>query len=383
MTPRYTRIQVLLFFALSLAWPVLADEWLDDFATAISHKAADKNLPGYAFAFVEKDKPARIYLYGKESSQGEAVTTASVFRLASVSKTFTSMLMAKYVAQQRLTWQQPVSQILPRYSLAKNGSEQLLLQHIIGQSSGYTPNAYDNLIEANYPVDKVLSMLADLNPLCEPGKCYTYQNALFAVVEEYFQQHHSSYAQALNQTLLKPLNMPYASVGKTRLQEAQHWAKPHVAIGKSKWRSVSVKDDYYQYPAAAGVNASIEDMVLWLRALLGENPGLIDHQLVETVTTPMTPSKQEIYRKDWRPYLLDAHYGLGWRIYDFKGHTLNYHGGWVQGYRADIAFSPEYQVGYVMLMNAESNLINQFSAQFWVNCFKQLEQQSAAQLGQP
>ncbi|NCT49415.1 MAG: beta-lactamase family protein, partial [Paraglaciecola sp.] len=220
MTPRYTRIKVLLFFALSLAWPVLADEWLDDFASAISHKAADKNLPGYAFAFVDKDKPARIYLYGKESAQGEAVTTASVFRLASVSKTFTAMLMAKYVAQQRLTWQQPVSQILPRYSLSKKDSEQLLLQHIIGQSSGYTPNAYDNLIEANYPVDKVLSMLADLNPLCEPGKCYTYQNALFAVVEEYFQQHHSSYAQALNQTLLKPLNMPYASVGKTRLQEA-------------------------------------------------------------------------------------------------------------------------------------------------------------------
>jgi len=26
-----------------------------------------------------------------------------------------------------------------------------------------------------------------------------------------------------------------------------------------------------------------------------------------------------------------------WRIYDFfNGHKLNYHGGWVQGYRADV-----------------------------------------------
>ena len=99
-------------------------------------------------------------------------------------------------------------------------------------------------------------------------------------------------------------------------------------------------------------------------------------ELTSTSQEHKTKSKKEVYRRQWRKFLSDAHYGLGWRIYDFNGHTLNYHGGWVQGYRADIAFSPEYGVGYVMLMNAESNLINEFTPDFWERCFKHLEQAS-------
>jgi beta-lactamase class C len=279
------------------------------------------------------------------------------------------MLIAKTVEQKQLSWDVPVSQILPKYDFANQQSKYLLLQHIIGQSSGYTPNAYDNLIEANYPVPRVLDMLATLKPLCAPGKCYTYQNALFAVVDEHFKQHHSSYAQALSQTIMQPLNMTHSSVGKANLQASDKWAKPHVAISKSHWRKAKVRSDYYRYAPAAGVNASITDMVKWMRALLGETPNTISADLIKKVTTPLTKSKKEMYRKQWRRNLKDAHYGLGWRIYNFDGHTLNYHGGWVQGYRADIAFSPEFGVGYVMLMNAESNLINEFTPDFWRRFF--------------
>ena len=76
-----------------------------------------------------------------------------------------------------------------------------------------------------------------------------------------------------------------------------------------------------------------------------------------------------MYRRGWRSHLNDAHYGLGGRIYDFDGHALNYHGGWVKGYRADVSFAPDDGVGYAMLMNAESNLINQFTAQLWDKYF--------------
>jgi beta-lactamase class C len=351
--------------------------WLDNYSQQIQQQASAKNIPGYVFAYIEKGQPAKVFVYGKESRNGANISLDTVFRLASVSKTFTSMLMAKYVEQHRLQWQQPVGQLVPDYSFSAFGKNTLQLQHIIGQSSGFTPNAYDNLIEANYPLPKVLTMLSELKPLCAPGKCYTYQNTLFGVIEEYFIQHHSSYGQALDQELIKPLQLPHASVGKNNLLASEHWAKPHVAIGKKSWRAVSVRDDYYQYSPAAGVNASMRDMVLWVRALLGEFPLVLDSKLVDKVTTPLTESKRETYRREWRQYLNEAHYGLGWRIYDFNGHKLNYHGGWVQGYRADVAFTPDFQVGYVMLMNAESNLINQFSADFWAACFNALEQQQA------
>jgi beta-lactamase class C len=72
-----------------------------------------------------------------------------------------------------------------------------------------------------------------------------------------------------------------------------------------------------------------------------------------------------MYRREWRKQLTDAHYGLGWRIYNVDDIEIIYHGGWVQGYRADVAFSPQLGVGYALLMNAESNSINKLTATFW------------------
>ena len=57
----------------------------------------------------------------------------------------------------------------------------ILLRHLIGQSAGFMPNAYDNLIEANYKRPRVLRELGKLNSICKPGYCYTYQNALFSL----------------------------------------------------------------------------------------------------------------------------------------------------------------------------------------------------------
>ncbi|MCF2947525.1 beta-lactamase family protein [Paraglaciecola aquimarina] len=353
---------------------VAAEPWFKEFSHDIQVKAERKNIPGYTFALIEKGKPATVVVYGKESKSGAPIALDTVFRLASVSKTFTSMLMAKFVEHNQLDWQAPVSSFVPQFELAKKPIQPLSLQHIIGQSSGYTPNAYDNLIEANYPVERVLTMLANLKPLCKPGECYTYQNTLFAVVEEYFSQHNSSYKQALQNALIQPLNMPYASVGKQALQSSKKWAKPHVAISKNGWRKTRVRDDYYRYSPAAGVNASMRDMIIWMRALMGETPQVVSADLVKQVTRPLTKSKKELYRSNWRKHLTDAHYGLGWRIYQFEGETLNYHGGWVKGYRADVAFAPDFGAAYVMLMNAESNLINELTPDFWQRYFKQAKQ---------
>ncbi|GAC05866.1 serine hydrolase domain-containing protein [Paraglaciecola chathamensis] len=349
------------------------EEWLDDFAKRVKTKTAKQRVPGYLFAFIEEGKPAKMVVSGKTANKGSAITPQTVFRLASVSKTFTSILMAKMVDENKLSWQTPVKQMTSEYAF--DNSKNLQLAHIVGQSSGFSPNAYDNLIEANYPVKRVLSMLTDLKPLCTPGECYTYQNTLFGVIEEYFQENNTSYGKQLESEVLRPLSMKGASVGRDGLVAADSWAKPHVAIAKNKWRSVRVNEDYYRFSPAAGVNASGADMVKWVGALLGEQPNVIGPQIIDQVTQPRVKTKREMHRRLWQRYLKDAHYGLGWRVYDFDGHRLNYHGGWVKGYRAAVAFAPDQKVGYFMLMNAESNLINDFTADFWASYFKHYDDQ--------
>jgi beta-lactamase class C len=342
-----------------------AETWVDDFALEIKAAAKKKNVPGLAFVMVAPDKETRFEFYGKTEKSGTAIDKETVFRLASVSKTFTAVFMAQQVRDKKLTWKNSLQELLPDYTFDNFSDTPILLQHIIGQSTGFIPNAYDNLIEANYKLPRVLKHLEKLDSLCKPGICYTYQNTFFGVLEEYYRLQKTSFAKELTDNIITPLNMPTASVGKKALMASEKWAKPHAAIDKNKWVSVRVKNNYYKYSPAAGVNASAADMEIWLKAMLLEYPDVIDQSMIDTLIKTRVKTKRELYRREWRKQLKDAHYGLGWRIYNMDDIEIIYHGGWVQGYRADVAFSPELGVGYALLMNAESNLINEITATFW------------------
>ena len=367
-----------LFFAVSMLTSQYAlgeEQWFTDYAKHVKQEARKYRVPGYAMVYYQQGKAPVIEVYGNTHKGGDAVTPDTVFRLASVSKTFTAVLMAKLVRQHQLDWSTPVASLSTTLQSQGTMNPNLTLGHIVGQSSGYMPNAYDNLIEANYPLKRVLNQLAGLKPLCEPGECYTYQNALFGVIEEYFVGNNTSYHRQLREQILYPLGMETASAGKGGLLASEQWARPHIAIARNRWREGHVESNYSRCSPAAGVNASINDMTRWLQAMLLEFPTVVPEDVIADVTTPRVKTTREVYRRGWRDKLTDAHYGFGWRIYDYAGETLNYHGGWVKGYRADVSFSPKYRAGYVMLMNAESNLINTTTADFWRTYFQEAKRQ--------
>lgn len=98
---------------------------------------------------------------------------------------------------------------------------------------------------------------------------------------------------------------------------------------------------------------------------------MLSSAVIVDVTTPGVKTTKELRRRDWKAYLDDAHYGKGWRVYEFEGHPLIYHAGWVAGYVAEISYSPELNIGMVMLLNGESRVIAKLSATFWHDVFKQ------------
>jgi beta-lactamase class C len=368
---RFVQTIVPILLVLSCSVPVSAQgkdidlEWTHDFANAVRAEAKKRNIPGFAFVVIERGKPATFYTYGRTEKQGDPITNETVFRLASVSKTFTATLIAtENPIATTLSWQTPISELTPEYNFDKYPDKPMLLRHVVGQSTGFMPNAYDNLIEADYKRTRVLTELQALEPLCEPGYCYTYQNTMFGVIEEHYARRNTSFAEQMQERLFTPLHM-HASIGRKALESAASWAKPHAAVARNRWVKVQVKDDYYRFSPAAGVNASAKDMETWVRAMLLEYPDVVSQEMVTEMTLPRVQTKNELRRRGWREHLRAAHYGLGWRVYNFDGVQLNYHGGWVQGYRADVSFSPELGIGYAFLMNAESNLINEVTADFW------------------
>lgn len=328
----------------------------------------EARVPGAAWAVVRGGRIVYASGHGvREQASGRPVTPDTVFRVASVSKTFAAQLTGQLVAEGVLDWQDPVKRYVPEFTLARpEHARRLTLEHLLGQSGGIVPNAYDNLIDAGRSLEQILPRFGTVEPICPPGHCYTYQNVLFSLVEPAIEATTGrSYGEVLRERVFEPLEMRQASVGLDGYRSQPNRAAPHVKVARKRWVPVGVDANYYRVAPAAGVNASALDLGRWLIAHLGYRPEVIRPDVVRELTRKRIRTTRETRRKGWRDVLTDAHYGLGWRIYTVEGHELVTHSGWVRGFVAQVGYSAEHDIGLVLLLNAESGVINDLSIRFW------------------
>ncbi len=341
------------------------------------------SIPGAAYAIVKNNKVIAMESFGYiDKAKSQKVDNNTVFRLASVSKPFAATITTMLAQEQQLNLSDSVTKYVPNFVLATQGAaDKIQLKHLLSHSSGLMPNAYDNLLHENWSMDKIITRFNRVTPICPPAKCYGYQNIAYGFLQPAIEASQTkSYATLLHERIFTPLKMDDASVGIETFLKQNNTAKPHIlrkriktgkknskgkSIRRYIWRTVDVEPDYYKVAPAAGINASIADLAKWLIANLGHNPAVLSPSLLSELTTPRIKTKKDLRRKYWREHLTDAHYGYGWRIYQFNGHPIIYHSGWVAGFRADIGYSPELDIGFAMLINAESNVINKISSQFW------------------
>ncbi|MFC7048629.1 serine hydrolase domain-containing protein [Emcibacter nanhaiensis] len=357
--------------------PIIFDhENLPEFARSFDRlfqqELARANVPGGAYAIVKGDKIISIRGYGVREMGGSApVDEHTVFRLASVSKTFAAGLSMKLVQEHKFSLEDHLVAYMPEFRFKTDHlADQVQLKHLLSHSAGVMPNAYDNMLEANVPLPKIVTSFNKVDPMCDPGQCYGYQNVLYGLIGPVIEKTTlHTYEDLINDRIFKPLDMENASVGFDGYMHSKNRATPHVRTRKG-WLKSRVKPAYYEVLPAAGVNASVSDMASWLMAQLGHRPDVLPPQVLNSLQEKRIRTKKELRRRDWRRYLKDAYYGLGWRIYQFGKEQLIYHGGWVAGFRADVAFSPKRDVGLVILLNAESNVINKLSTRFWSEMMK-------------
>ncbi|EGN75125.1 penicillin-binding protein, beta-lactamase class C [Idiomarina sp. A28L] len=334
-----------------------------------------EQVPGGVYAIVHRNQIVEMQAFGVRELNGTApVDEHTVFRIASVSKTFAGTLASMLADQGQFDLSEPVSKYVPDLQF-KNPQFNIDLEvgHLLAHSSGVVPNAYDNLIEANYPRERILPHFNRINPMCTPGACYGYQNVLFSLVEDVIAQKTGrDYSSLVTDLIFEPLAMSDASIGLQGYLGSDNRAAAHIR-GRNGWFPREVNANYYRYAAAAGVNASATDLAQWLIAHMGYQPDVLPLSVLEQIRTPQVRTTRDLRRRNWRPLLSDAHYGLGWRIYDLQEKTLLYHGGWVEGFRAEISYSPDYDIGLVILINAESTAINGLSPYFWRDVLNRME----------
>jgi len=337
-----------------------------------------EGITGAAFVIATPDGIVLTGVAGHtDTSHSRRIDENTAFRIASVSKTFAAGLTGLLVQEGRLSWDDRLIDHLPDFRI-DGDSSQVRILHLLGQSTGLIPHAYDNLIEDGLPLEKIQEKYRNLSYICSPGKCYSYQNSIFSLIEPVIEKTTAqTYAQLMEDRIFRPLDMRSASVGHEPFVSNPNHAKPHVKSGKG-WKTVSVKPNYYRVAPAAGINASALDLGKWLTAQMGGKPAVVDPSLVETLIQPRVETVRDMRRKYWRDLLSEAHYGLGWRIYRLGAHEIAYHSGWVSGYRADLAWSGEGDIGIAVLMNVESNSISELTTTFWRMAFEEQAPGSAA-----
>lgn len=356
---------VFLFFS-TISLGASAQRFATEFETRhVQPLLAD--TPGGAMVIIERGNVALRKVYGvKDSAGNDPVTPDTLFRIASLSKTFASAAALKLVMETPVTWQSPLKSDLPHLKFKEPSyGERINLKHVLSQSTGLMPHAYTNLIEERMSYRRIIDRLNRVDFICEPGDCYSYQNVAFSLVGDLVETKTGvTYADYVERQLFEPLMMKRASFGhEAFIGDADH-AKPHVWTGK-KWVAVRSRPHYYKVLPAAGVNASIMDMQHWLLAQLGRKPQVLDDNALGQMHAGVISTSRYQAHYPRRKGLGQVYYGLGWRVFDFGEHVgFVHHGGYLRGMCSAMVLHKPSGTGMVLLVNSEVRGLNELVLDF-------------------
>jgi beta-lactamase class C len=330
---------------------------LAGFERDIDAVMASGQMVGLGVAVVHRGEVVLARGYGVgDAKRLNPVDDRTVFRLASLSKGLASTTLALLVRDGFVEWDEPVQSLVPMFELSDSrAATQVTLRDLLSHRVGLPYNALDRVLEGNEPYPLLVYKLRDLPLTCKPGDCYAYQNIAYSVVGDIaFATTGRFYSYEVERRLFHPLGMTDSTFGRDALEANPNHAMPHVR-GPRGFVPVRPKETYYRVLPAAGANASVRDMAQWALAQLGHHPELLPADLLEELHAPEVATPGETRSVPWRrERVREAQYALGFRVYDYAGHRMVFHGGAVQGYRGMLALLPGHDLGIVVLWNNES-----------------------------
>lgn len=354
--------------------PAGLDNLVSAFDEYIQNAIDSFKSPGAAVALVYKGEIILLKGYGVKNSGGsEKVDVHTAFRLGSVSKGFASILTGILVEEGNLSWDDKIQHYLTDFRMKDtSAASHMTIRNILSHTTGFPEHTYTDLLDNGYEFDKIKTALSNVPIIAKPGQVYGYQNVAYSLIGDVlFKASGKDYNNLLKDKIFRPLSMQDASTDFISFYYNSNTAMPHLRAGNT-WKVKPKNNRYYSASPASGVNASASDMSKWLLALTGYYPEVIDNKTIEDVTECIieTP-KKAVYRRHWRS-LERTYYGLGWRIFNINGHDIIYHGGFVEGFRAEIAFDPDTKIGLAVLFNSNTPLASEcvphFVNSFFMSC---------------
>jgi len=302
------------------------------------------DVPGVSVGILENGVAVLLKGFGVSNSQGKQVTSATPFKLGSVSKSFTALAMMQLIKEERVALDTPIVNIIPWFkSENKEISDLILVKHLLSHKSGFSTIAGNrNQHSEDHSSNALKTAVQELNLIKlvrNPGEAYQYSNANYQVLGYLLEiLDASSYEKVISKRILNPLNMKNTSVHKQIRQDSSATQGYQLAFGAAE----EFKDKLGRATIAqGGIYSSAEDMLKYMGHYLKHDSPVIPAQIRDKMISS---------EDDDVPY----GYGFGWYYYHQKDYRMIYHSGISAGYETGALFSPELDIAIVVLINASS-----------------------------
>ncbi len=284
----------------------------------------------------------RVAAYGKrEATRPEPVDRDTVFPIASVSKVFTSLILADMVGRGEVALDDPVEKYLGIH-MPERGGRRITLVDLATHTSGLPregPIGPDGM-----PTQETVQFLASYKLTHDIGTHFAYSN--FGVIllgDALARRAGLRYDQLLQVRVAAPLGLRNTSGGLSDPMPANR------ATGHNTEFEPLPADSLAQYGGAGGIQSSAGDLLTLLAAQLGYAPSPLAPAMSRMleVKRSRVPSFLRVFAPD-----LNVH--LGWLESREGGSIVSWADGALPGYRSFLGFNAESRVGVAVLGNADS-----------------------------
>ncbi|HEX4098593.1 MAG TPA: serine hydrolase [Caulobacteraceae bacterium] len=289
---------------------------------------------------------SRVVSYGvRDDGDNRPLDGRSMFEIGSMSKVFTSLLLADMAERSEVRLDDPVARYLPPGTkVPERNGKQITLIDLATHTSGL-PRIPSNMAPkdpanpyADYTAEQLYQFLATYELPRDIGSKYEYSNLGGGLLGFALSRRTGmSYEALLKQRITGPLNMRSTSITLTadqrkRLEQGYDASLHPVA----NW-------DFQDVTAGAGaIRSDADDLLAFLDAELGLNP------------SPLSAAMQAQLKPRRPTDIPNTEVALGWHITRVADRTIVWHNGGTGGYRSMMAFDPEARAGVVVLSDAET-----------------------------
>jgi CubicO group peptidase (beta-lactamase class C family) len=314
-------------------------------------------VPGVAFGLVQDGKVVFADGFGtKELGSSVKPDADSLFMVASNTKAMTTLLLAKLVDEHRMSWQSPVTTLLPSFRLGDTETTRsVLVKHLICACTGMPRQDLEWIFEyGNIAPASSLSLLGTMQPTSKFGELFQYSN-LMATAAGYTGAYvlypqmelGAAYDRAMQSYVFDPLQMNATTFDFKRAFSGNH-ARAHSpdVDGKPSKALTAINDAVIPLRPAGGAWSSVDDMLKYVHMELAEGE-LPDGKTYISKEPLLERRSPQVYIGK------DVSYGMGLMVDTTYGVPVVHHGGDLVGYHSDMMWLPQQNVGAVILTNGD------------------------------